>query len=76
MSMKIYDLDKIILETDVIELLEALKKMERRIIDRVPDEIIFTATGTPNTNNKWGAALYHIRLMRATMNSLAGGSDE
>lgn len=67
MTMSSKQLDTVLLEAEIYNLLEDFNGVEKRIKERVPAELLFTADGSLNLTLRWGIIIQHLRLIRATL---------
>lgn len=61
--------DEILVEADVYAMIERLNIMESHIRQYIPSTLFLKESGEPNVHTRWGAILYHLQYMRATLRS-------
>ncbi len=60
------EISTFLLESEVHSMLESVDKLEAHIKTTIPDELLYTS-GNINTGTRWGAVLFHITMLRATI---------
>ena len=61
--------DEILVEADVYAMINRLNSMEQHIREYIPSTLYLKEDGSPNVHTRWGAILYHLQYMRATLRS-------
>lgn len=61
--------DEILVEADVYAMISRLDNMESHIREYIPPTLYLKEDGSPNVHTRWGAILYHLQYMRATLRS-------